>query len=75
MGTVMRLLCLRVVTVEMRKVSWPSGGRGGPPGPSSEEDGVEGDTGGGWPKGSWPCSGGGMRGCGLARCGSKRKRS
>lgn len=43
MGTVMRLLCLRVVTVAMRKVS---GGRALDEGPRSEG---EGDAGGSWP--------------------------
>lgn len=42
-GTVMRLLCLRVVTVAMRNVS---GGRARDDGPRSEG---EGDAGGGWP--------------------------
>lgn len=31
MGTVMRLLCLRVVTVEIRNVSGPKGEGGGGP--------------------------------------------
>lgn len=43
MGTVMRLLCLRVVTVAMRNVS---GGKARDDGPRSEG---EGDAGGGCP--------------------------
>lgn len=57
MGTVMRLLCLREVTVAMRKAS----GRGPRDGSS------EGDTGGGWPYGSLPCDGGVIRGWFLGR--------